>query len=108
MKTLLLTLTLAICGGCALDDTKADETVGTTVQALTGGSLNASCNYYGGTYWCQDYYTAKWCTNATTKDAWDYTRCTWTGWNASGEFCGTNVPGYSAGWEWGQNHVHCD
>ena len=117
-----MTLLLAL-SGCALDaqpEQPADtsERMGSDHQAeraihgqdneelLPPTGLHPNCS--GG--WCQDYYTKKWCTNytETTAGGWDHTGCTWSGWNSSNEFCGTNSPGYATGWEWGQGHTHCN
>jgi hypothetical protein len=65
------------------------------------------CTWSQSSYWCQDFYTKGWCTNGIFEQAWDYTGCTWRGWNSANEFCGTGYPGYSDGWEWGLVHIHC-
>jgi hypothetical protein len=76
-------------------------------QADTNTSVVNYCLWSSGSYWCQDFYTSKWCTHAVSANGWDYTACQWRGWNAQGVFCGTDYPGYAAGWQWGESHWHC-
>jgi hypothetical protein len=105
MKSLVLLAVLA-AAGCGVEPDPASEPV--TIEPFdSNAAVDNDCVYSGGSYWCQDWYTDKWCTNSVNESAWDYTGCTWTGWSASGVFCGTNVPGYAAGWSWGQAHTHC-
>jgi len=109
MTKLVLPLALMIAG-CVLDGEGDEPELASTEQADNNTGVSNTCYYSGGTQWCQDYYSHGWCTGSMTHTAngWDYTGCTWRGWNASGTvFCGTDEPGYPAGWQWGLGHTHC-
>jgi len=100
-------------GSAAADGSAAAEGSDQTPIAVEPLDNNTAvvnyCTWSQGSYWCQDYYTTDWCTNGVWETAWDYTGCTWRGWNSSGTaFCGTNYPGYTAGYEWGEPHLHCN
>lgn len=91
--------------GCAAEAGDAhhqDEPTATIDQALAFASPSGNCYSSGGQYWCQDYYTAKWCTTAHSANGWDWKNCTWNGWNSNGTLYCSN------GWQWGASHLHCD
>jgi hypothetical protein len=60
------------------------------------------CYSGGGSYWCQDWFSQKWCTNYEYANGWDWTGCRWSGWSSEGQYC-------SNGYLWDSNgtHVHC-
>jgi hypothetical protein len=74
-------------------------------------SVSNYCYVSGSTTWCQDYYTAKWCSSANTSwvYGYDYTGCNWSGWNANSYYC--NAPYWVAGggyqWDGHVTHRHC-
>ena len=105
MKTLLL-LTVVMTTACVTGD---GPELSTDEQADLNTAVSNVCYYSGGTQWCQDWYSKGWCTGDQTHTArgWDYTGCTWRGWNSHGEFCGTDYPGYASGYEWADYHTHC-
>jgi hypothetical protein len=101
-------MVIIACVGCGGAE---EESFGQTQQADNNTAVVSYCTWAQSSYWCQDFYTKGWCTNGVNERAWDYTRCTWTGWNSDGNFCGTNYPGYAPtydGWEWTQTHIHCN
>jgi hypothetical protein len=104
MNKLMVTIVLAMAVGCATDPAE----VATVEQYDNNTSVVNYCTWASGSLWCQDYYTSGWCTNGVDTQAWDYTGCTWKGWSSDGVFCGTGVPGYTAGYEWGKRHTHCN
>src|SRR5262245_11678541 len=99
MKTIGIALALWL-GGCALDD--LDDHDVSSVEQHTNPSTSNYCFTQGGSYWCQDFYTAKWCTGSFWANGWDHTGCTWKGWNGRGVYC-------TDGWLWDstQQHEHC-
>lgn len=102
---LALVATLAAPLGCAVPAEEAhpdDEPTGSTHEALSFASMTGNCYSSGGEYWCQDYYTSKWCTRSYNANGWDWKNCSWTGWNRD------NTLYCSNGWQWGSTHVHCD
>lgn len=109
MKRTLLSLLVLVgllvgAGGCAAEagDAQHDEPAATTEQALAFASMSGNCYWGGGYTWCQDYYTAKWCTSSYSSGGWDWTNCAWKGWNRDGSLYCSN------GWQWGSSHKHCD
>jgi len=62
-------------------------------------TLSGACYWGSGQYWCNDYYTKKWCTGSVSGHGWDWTACTWTGWDGD-RYC-------HQGWQWAQSHAHC-
>jgi hypothetical protein len=112
---LALALTTAQ-GGCAVASSPPDEAhVGVDEQASprNGGAtaVLVDCYTSGSSYWCQDWYSQKWCTDAAYAYAWDWTGCNWSGWNnPAGTPTRADAQGTvdcSDGYSWGQYHLHC-
>jgi hypothetical protein len=82
----------------------ADEPELSEVEQHQTTTVNNYCYTQGSTTWCQDYYTAKWCSSKdmTWAYGYDYTGCNWSGWNNDGYYC-TN--GYQ--WDSHTTHRHC-
>ncbi len=100
---LVIALLLPATGACVTELGDADPAEASTVeQGLSFASMSGNCYASGGYYWCQDYYTSKWCTSSYNANGWDWKDCSWDGWNASGTLYCSN------GWQWGASHVHCD
>jgi hypothetical protein len=106
--TICTLLTLAVAG-CDLDlehDLDDEIELGTHRHELTGTPLS-SCVASGGSTWCQDYYSAKWCTNSYwTSHIWDRnTGCDWHGWDRQGRlYCY-----HASGWLYSTySHRHCN
>jgi hypothetical protein len=93
--------------GCALEVAETEdvaaaedhEHVGEAEHAIELQSLSGACYWGSGQYWCQDYYTKKWCTGSKAGHGWDWTSCDWDGWNGD-RYC-------DGGWQWAQSHQHC-
>jgi hypothetical protein len=96
----------ALLMGCAVDGGGGEPAESQVEQNDLNSTPVNNCAYSGGYNWCQDFYSGKWCTDAHSTTGWDLSYCTWSGWNAEGNYCGN--PSYYPDHEWGHAHLHCD